>query len=296
VPEERLTKNQRRDQARELARKERERAQRRERLLKVLIPIIVVVVLVAAGGGVAAVIINQPKPAPASANGPANMLSDGIVFSGQDGKIVATKTAALKKGQDPTPATTPAAGSGQPVHVTTYVDLSCPVCDTFEETNYSQIQTMLKAGTITLEVKPVAILDNGSSYQGNDYSVRVNAAIACVAEFDPDSFLPVMKQLYDDQPSESTSSGLTNSQIVAEIKKAGLDDSKVNACVMGQTYATWVKAATTRAENDKTLVQSGSTGFGTPTLVLNDTLLQGDAYKASLTDPTAFAAAIQAAA
>lgn len=296
MPEERLTKNQRRDQARELARKERERAQRRERLMKVLVPVIVVVVLLAAGGGIAAVIINQPKPAPASANGPANMISDGIVFSGQGGNIVATRTAALKKGETPTPAATPNPGSGQPVRVTTYVDLSCPVCDTFEETNFAQIQSMLKAGTITLEVKPVAILDNGTSYQGNDYSVRVNAAIACVAEFDPDSFLPVMKQLYDDQPSESTSSGLTNTQIVAEIKKAGLDDPKVTSCVTGQTYATWVKAATTRAVNDKTLVQSGSTGFGTPTIVLNDTLLQGDAYKQSLTDPTAFAAAIKAAA
>jgi protein-disulfide isomerase len=292
VPDDRLTKNQRREQARELARKEREKAQRRDRMLKILIPVIVVVVLIAIGGITAAVIINQPKPAPATANGPKNMISDGIVFTGQNGKIVATKTAALKKGEDPKPASTPS--SGKVVHITTYIDLSCPVCQSFEETNGTQIQDMVKAGKVVLEVKPVAILNQ--SYQGSKYSQRVNTAIACVANYDPDHFLAVMKHFYDIQPDEQNSSGLTNAQIVSEIKKAGLDDGKVNACVMGQSFSKWVTAATDRAGSDPKLVAPGQQGFGTPAIVLNDELLTGTSYSNSLTTASAFKDAVEAAA
>ncbi|MGN6324699.1 DsbA family protein [Pseudolysinimonas sp.] len=292
MPEERLTKNQRREQARELARKEREKAQRRDRLMKILVPVIVVVVLLVAGGITAAVIIAQPKPAPVAANGPKNMISDGIVFTGQNGTITPTQTAGLKKGQDPVPAETPSSGS--PVHITTYVDLSCPVCKSFEETNSAQIQDMVKAGKAVLEVKPVAILNN--SYQGSQYSQRVNTAMACVANYEPDSVLPVMKQLYADQPDEQTTSGFTNNQIVSELKKAGVDDQKITSCVLGQSFTKWVTAATDRATGDRSLVQPGSQGFGTPTIVINGQLLSGNAFSQSLTSASAFKAILDSAA
>jgi len=291
VPEERLTKNQRREQARELARKEREKAQRRDRLMKILVPVVVVVVLLAVAGITTGVILAQPKPAPVAANGPKNMISDGIVFTGQDGAITPTATAGLKKGQDPVPAETPSSGS--PVHITTYVDLSCPVCKSFEETNSAQIQDMVKSGKAVLEVKPVAILNN--LYAGSQYSQRVNTAMACVANYAPDKVLDVMKQLYADQPDEQ-SSGFTNNQIVSELKKAGVDDEKITSCVLGQSFSRWVTAATDRATGDRSLVAPGAQGFGTPTVVINGQLLSGTAFSQSLTDASAFKAVLDAAA
>jgi protein-disulfide isomerase len=263
VPEERLNKNQRREQARELARKEREKAQRRARLTKILVPIVVAVVLIAVGTGVGVAIALQPKPAPASANGPKNMIGDGIVLTGQDGKIVATRSAGLKKGETPSPVPTDTA-AGAPVHITTYVDWACPVCQAFEESNSSYISGLVSSGKAVLQVMPVAIVDG--SYQSSRYASRANNAAACVANYDPDSFLKVQKQFYDDQPPEQ-SNGLSNGKIAGLVKKAGLNDDKVTACINGESFKNWVAAATARATSDPTL--QGAQGFGTPTVFVN---------------------------
>lgn len=263
MPEERLTKNQKREQARELARKEREKAQRRERLLKILIPVVVVVVLIGAGTGIGVAIALQPKPAPASANGPKNMIGDGITLTGQDGRIVATRTAALKKGQSPSPIPTDTA-SGAPIHITTYIDWACPYCQQFEETNSSYISGLVSSGKAVLQVMPVAIVDR--SYQSSRYSSRANNAAACVANYDPDSFLTVQKKFYDKQPAEG-STGLTNGQIADLVTQAGVDDGKVTSCINGESFKSFVAAATQRALNDPTL--QGTQGFGTPTVIVN---------------------------
>jgi protein-disulfide isomerase len=263
VPDERLTRNQRREQARELARKEREKAQRRDRLRKILIPVIVVVVLLAAAGITTAVIVNQPKPAPVSADGPKNMIGDGIVFTGQDGKIVATRSAALTKGETPSPIPTDTA-AGAPVHITIYADWACPVCKVFEEANGSQISDLVASGKAVLQVMPVAIVDR--SYQSSRYASRANNAAACVANYDPDKFLAVKRQFYDSLPAEGTS-GLTDTQIVDLVKKAGLDDDRVTSCINGESFKSWIAAATDRAVSDPTL--QGPQGFGTPTVFVN---------------------------
>ncbi len=279
MPEQRPSKNQRREQARELARLEREKAQRRQRLVRVLVPSGVGVVIVAVVAIVVLVVVNMPKPAPVAANGPKNMISDGIVFTGQDGKVVPTETPALKKGETPTPAPT-ATAAGDPVHITTYVDWACPVCKSFEEANFDQIQSMVKAGTTTLEVKPVAIVDR--AYTGDRFASRMNNAAACIANYDPDSFLEVEKAAYDNQPAEG-SAGLSNNQIIDLIHDAGLDDPKVDACVRGESFKNWVTATTQRAVSDPSLVAPGSQGFGTPTIVVGDQL-----YTGSFTDASTF--------
>ena len=279
MPEDRLSKNQRREQARELARQEREKAKRRERLVKVLVPSGVGVVIVAIAIIVVLVIVNMPKPAPISANGPKNMISNGILFTGKDGKAVPTETAALKKGQDPTPAPT-ASAAGDPVHITTYVDWACPVCKSFEEANFDQIQDMVTSGKAVLEIKPVAIVDR--AYTGDRYASRINNAAACIANYDPDSFLKIEKAVYDKQPAEG-SAGLSNNQIIRLMHDSGLDDPKVDACIRGESFKNWVKSTTQRASTDPTL--QGPQGFGTPTIVVGDQL-----YSGSFTDPTVFKA------
>jgi len=277
VPEERLTKNQRREQARELARKEREKAQRRDRLIKILIPVIVVVVVLAAAGITTAVILNQPKPAPISANGPKNMIGDGIVLTGKDGKIAATRSAGLKKGETPQPIPTDSS-AGAPVHITTYIDWGCPYCQQFEETNSSYISGLVSSGKAVLQIMPVAIVDK--DYPGTRYASRAANAAACVANYDPDKFLDVQKVFYDNQPAGQTKA-LTNTQIANLVKKGGVDDGKVTSCINGESFKNWVSAATQRALADTSI--QGAQGFGTPTIIVD-----GQFYTGSFTDAAAF--------
>ncbi len=205
------------------------------------------------------------------------MITDGILFTGQGGKTVATTTPGLKPKQAPSPVPAPTAGAAQ---IVSYIDWSCPACKAFEATNGDWIHGQVAAGTASLEVHPVAILNR--SYSGSQYSQRVNNAAACVANFDPDSFLPVQKAIYAQQPAE-TSSGLTNSQIIAVIHGVGLSDSQVDSCVNGLTFDSWVTAATGRFGANSSLANPATGGTQTPTVFVN-----GQRYAGSITDLAAF--------
>lgn len=252
----RPTKNQRREEAREAARIAREKQLKRRKTLKWLIPTVASVAILAIVAGVIwAVIAFQPPPKKEA--GPANMLSDGIVFeSDGDGGLTYVPTKAIAKGSDPV-ETEPREGL---LNFVTYVDFSCPSCKAFEEAYSESIQSMVAEGTATLEVRPIAILD----YRGytTDYSTRANNVGACVANYAPDSFLDVMAAMYAQQPSEG-GPGLGNNAIVDIVKSAGLDDEDVNACITGESFEPWVTAATQRSS------QNGVTG--TPTILVNGT-------------------------
>jgi protein-disulfide isomerase len=284
VPDERLTKNDKREAAREQARLAREKQKRQERLRRWLIPSIVTVVVVA----IVAVVVwvaSTSGPAPQTAAGPKNMISDGILFTGVDGKIVPTKTPAIKAKGEPTPTVQKNDGVA---HIITYVDFSCPVCQAFEETNADQIDSLVTSGQATLEVHPVAILDRSSL--GARYSSRANQAGACVANFAPDSFLDVMAEFYAKQPAEQTT-GLTNSQIITLVHSAGLSNGDVDACIRGETFKSWMAAATNRATSDRSLINPSNGSFGTPTVLVN-----GHMYTGSVTDANAFLTFVQQAA
>jgi protein-disulfide isomerase len=260
----RPTKNQRREEAREAARVAREKALKRQKLLKWLIPTIASVAILAIVGGVVwAVVAFQPPPKKEA--GPANMISDGIVFEADgDGGVQYVPTAAIKKGGDPVP-TEQREGV---LNFVTYVDFSCPACKQFEEAYSASIQAMVAQGAATLEVKPIAILD----YRGytTDYSTRSNNVAACVANYAPESFLDVMAAMYAQQPSEG-GPGLGNSAIVKVVQSAGLDDEDVNACITGESFEPWVSAATARSS------QAGVRS--TPTIIINGTPWDRDAFK-----------------
>src|SRR5690606_22026279 len=119
-----------REAAREAARAAREKQKRRERLLKWLVPTISTLVVLALGAGITWVIVaNQPGPQPAE--GPRNMISDGILFTGQDGEVTAVSTPAVQPSSEPVPTEIEDDGLA---HIVTYVDFSCPACKSFEET------------------------------------------------------------------------------------------------------------------------------------------------------------------
>lgn len=263
MSQERLTKNQRREAAREAARIEREKQKRRERLLKWLIPTIATVVVLALAGGITwAFIANQPGPQ--SAEGPRNMISDGIVFeAGEDGAVVPVETRAIAEGGSPTPTSYEDDGKA---HIVTYVDFSCPACQAFEATYAEMIQSLVAADQATLEVHPIAILDN--AYVGSRYSSRSNNVGACVADLAPESFLDVMAAMYVEQPAEGTT-GLSDAELIDVVHGAGLEDADVDQCIEDEFFGPWVTAATDRATSDPALVVPGAAGLSTPTVVVN---------------------------
>ncbi|MEO5922009.1 MAG: thioredoxin domain-containing protein [Pseudolysinimonas sp.] len=257
-----------------MARLQREKQERRRRRTRWLISGAAAIVVL----GVVAVVVTvvahtkptvSPTPAAHSSSGPENMISDGIVFTGHDGAAVPTQTPAIGPGESPAPS--PADDSLSLVRIVTYIDLSCPVCQAFESTNANAIEALVASGEVTLEVRPVAILDR--NFQGSRYSSRANNAAACVANFAPDHFLDVLAALYQGQPREG-SSGLDDSRILAILHEAGVDDDHVDSCIVGEQFKKWVAAATSRFTSDPTNVNPNGY-IGTPTVFANGEMYTG---------------------
>ncbi|MEP6842286.1 MAG: thioredoxin domain-containing protein [Pseudolysinimonas sp.] len=284
MPDERLSKNDKRDAARELARVTREKQKRQERMRRWLIPTSVTVVVLAIVA-IVVLVVTTSAPPPQSAAGPKNMISDGILFTGSNGKMVATKTGAVQPSSSPKPHSQPSDGVA---HIVTYVDFACPACQAFEATNSATIKSLVERGTATLEVHPIAILDSHFT-PGSLYSTRANNVGACVANFAPDSFYAVMGAMYAGQPQENTA-GLTNSQLVSLVHGAGLKNGDVDKCIGGLTFKSWVASAKDRAINGPLPNTKVAAVTGTPTILVN-----GQQYQGSLTDGSAFSDFVQQA-
>lgn len=280
MPDERQTKNDKRDAAREQARLTREKQKRQERLRRWLIPSGVTVVVLAIVA-IVVLVVTTSAPPPQSADGPKNMVSDGILFTGSGGKMVATTTGAVQASSSPTPHDQPSDGLA---HIVTYVDFTCPACQAFEATNADAIQQLVEQGKATLEVHPIAILD---SHYTTNYSTRGNNVGACVANFAPNDFYAVMSAMYVGQGKEGTA-GLTNAQMVSLVHGAGLKNGDVDKCINGVTFKSWVTSATTRATTGPLPNTSVANVGGTPTVLVN-----GQQYGGSLTDATAFTTFVQ---
>jgi protein-disulfide isomerase len=277
-------KDRRREHAREQARIMREQQKKADRRRRFFIQGGIGVAIIAIAVIVTLVIVNNNANtvvAAASAAGPRNMRSDGILFHGADGKVTAVQTAAIKKGGKP--VATDTTTLTKTANIVEYVDLQCPYCQEFVGTNLAQEDSWVAAGKATLEIHPIAFLD--ASSEGTRYSSRAANAVACVANFDPDDTLAVVKTLYENQPAEQTS-GLTNSKILSLLGDAGAGSSKITGCVNGESFKSWVTAATARVENGTFVgVATVPEAFpGTPTVFVD-----GAPYSGSLTDAAAFA-------
>jgi len=262
--ESRPGKKDRRDQARETARIEREAHKRRDRRNKIFLQGGISVAVLAIVAVIALAVISLNTPA---GPGPLNMASNGIVLSGS--KIQAVETSALKSGAAPIATDTKKLTNG--AHIVTYLDYQCPVCQSFEAANSTQVASLIKSGKVTLEIHPVAILDSSSGT--NKYSSRSANAAACVANFDPNNFFAINAALYANQPAEN-SGGRTDAQILATLKSAGSSGSSITSCVKNQTFVGFVKAATALfVSNDYSGViakgQPAITSAGTPTVFVN---------------------------
>lgn len=277
--QEKLPKKDRKALARELARLERERqAQRRRRNKR----------LGWAGAGTAVVAVGVIAALAVQASvragqvGPHNMLSDGLVLTGDGSAVAASRTSALDPGESPV-ATVVDRSSGV-LDLVLYLDYRSPEAETFWAANSASIEQWVTAGYATLEIHPLALLDGATVGTGSgasasasaapsaaasaapsasaaptadgslrgtmqttgDYSARAAGALACVADTAPDSALAVHDALLAAQP-DLDEDGLADDDLVALVQNAGVTDEAVADCVTGGDFIDWAQAATTRA-------------------------------------------------
>lgn len=259
--QEKLPKKDRKALARELARLERERqAQRRRRNRR----------LGWAGAGTAVVAVGVITALAVQASvragqvGPHNMLSDGIVLTGDGSAVAASRTTALDPGQAPV-ATTVDRSSGV-LDLVLYLDYRSPEAQTFWAASSASIQQWVTAGYATLEIHPLALLDGatvrtgaspsaspapddsllGSMATTGDYSARAAGALACVADTTPDSVLAVHDALLAAQP-DLDEDGLDDADLLALVQDAGVTDESVAGCITDGGFTDWATEATARA-------------------------------------------------
>jgi protein-disulfide isomerase len=149
----------------------------------------------------------------------------------------------------------------------------CPYCGRFDRANADEIDRMVAAGTVRLEVYPLSFLDKTSN--GTRYSTRAANAVATVADRAPDKVLAFTQALFARQPREG-SEGLTDAQIADLARSAGVGQDVINTFA-ARTFEPWI------AKFTETAFAGGVTG--TPTVKINGTVFKGDLYTAgSLTD------------
>lgn len=285
-----LPKKDRRVLARELARIEREREfarRRRNRRLGWTGAGLAVVAV-----GVVAVLVVQSS-ARAAHLGPKNMLSDGVVLTGDGSAVTAARTSALDPDTDPTP--TVVDRSSGVLDLVLYLDYRSPQAQSFWAANGEQIDSWVTQGLATLELHPVAVLDDStiaaptpttspapsaSLDTTGDYSVRAANALACVADTVPDNALSVHQALIGAQP-DLGEPGLSDAQLADLVRGTGVTAATVTDCLADHTFEPWVQDATARAAD--------SVGATDATPVL---MVAGERYTGALDDNQALVAFI----
>lgn len=236
-------------------RKERERAARRRRNgITVGIVVIVLVLVGAASFGVYQATSDDPE---------AGGTPDGVT---DKGGVLYTQEVATGK----------SSSNADPVEVVAYEDFYCPACRSFEETSGQFLQSEVEKGTVSVEYRPVAILDNMGPDQ---YSTRSAAAAACVVDnAGAEAFYKFHKSLYANQPPEG-SPGLTSTQLNDYAEEAGADG--VRSCISDEAFKDWV------ADQTQQFAEDGHQA--TPTILV-------DGEPVSNPSPESLAKAIKAAA
>lgn len=127
-----------------------------------------------------------------------------------------------------------AAPKGQPAKVVVYMDFMCPACGAFNSSYMPTLDRLRNEGKITVEYRPITILDSESTTR---YSSRASAAAACVADAHPDRYADFLALLYAHQPAEG-SAGLSNQELKSLAAAAGADATK---CIDSGTFLAWAR-------------------------------------------------------
>ena len=224
-----MSKNERRQQAREQARLAREQEKKREKRSRLLLQGGVVLGVIAILAVVGIVLMQTMKPA---GPGPENMASGGVVFT-EDLQVV--EGPALEDGEE---RQAPVVDRGSlPLDMTVYVDYMCPGCGNFEQTYGTMLETYVGSGDLQLEVFPLTFQDSQSL--GTKYSTRAANIVGCVVEQQPEFAFALHNNLLmaDVQPAQGTT-GLSDEELLDQAATAGANvDSELRNCVNDRSFA-----------------------------------------------------------
>ena len=125
--------------------------------------------------------------------------------------------------------------AGAPVTIRLYLDFHCPHCAEFEEDFGPTITAAQNAGTVAVELYPMAFIDRGSASAAN--------AMACAAEggFGPAYF----RGLFANHTLNWSNDQLT---VLAEQVTGGAVPDRFATCVDQNTHAGWVDSINTAAD------------------------------------------------
>ncbi|MEV7973783.1 thioredoxin domain-containing protein [Cellulomonas sp. NPDC089187] len=262
----RPSKAERRDQAREQARKMREAQRKRDQRNKIAAISAVVVAVLALGGvggwlwmqsnqpGIAYTAADVDTITPADTTAPSTAGENGGIPVGQEGVAGETE-------------------DGNVV-VSVYTDFMCPFCGQFEQANADELAALRAGGGVTVEYHLLSFLDAQS--RGAEYSTRAGNAAAVVADQAPEQFADFFSALFEDQPAEG-SKGLSDSQIADLARSVDVPDDVIDqftTTVSNQdwrTFAPWLQANVNQMRTDLGQV-------GTPYVTIDGEQFQGDLY------------------
>ena len=153
-----------------------------------------------------------------------------------------------------------------PVRVDVYQDYMCPYCGRFDAANGQDLERLIEEGTVRVEIHPMSFHDDASN--GSRYSTRAANAVVTIAQADPARVWAFNEALYRNQPSEGTS-GLSDADLAALAVEVGVDQTVADTFSQ-LTNADWV-AQGTQADFDSGIQ-------GTPTVLINGQVFEGDLY------------------
>lgn len=221
-----------RQQARERARLEAAKLQRKRRITQGIV--VGVVAVVAIGIVVSAVLIGRSGR---SANVPT--ASTDVTVGGASVPF-AVDGSAVQVGKNDAKVT-----------MDLWVDYSCPHCQQFEAESNDVIAAKVASGELKARYHNIQIV--------TAYGAQAGSAAACVATYAPDQWWAFNAALYANHSTETD--GYQGSQLADFASQQGITDSEALTCIRDERYTSWISDNTTAAG------QAGVTG--TPTLFFN---------------------------
>jgi len=270
---EKLSRSEQREIARQKAREIREQQQKKEKRNKLVLQLSVVVVLLGAVAAVVAFIFGSQgteADRPDVGETPANMSFDNGIRLGEGLQPIGANE------QQDVP------------NIQIWVDYQCPVCQAFDVPNNQQIRSWVDSGVATVEYHPISFLDRQSV---DNYSSRAANLTACTANYSPESFFDVNSILMERQPGEG-SGNLTNNDLLGIAEEAGVDvTDEFSSCVESKAFGDWIFETTDEVLSNPR-PDSNVQITGTPAVIVN-----GQEYSwasgEELVNPARFAAFVQ---
>jgi len=122
---------------------------------------------------------------------------------------------------------------------------------------------------------PTSTLAPGTALTG-DYSLRAAGALACVTDSAPDKAWDVNAALLTAQPT-LPADGLTTTQLVALVTKAGATSGTVASCIQHGDFTDWATQATARAQKSVPITGADPVSVTTvPLIAVGGHLFSGD--------------------